>query len=141
MKPEQSYYVRYCATAKKYEAAGTLILAAAILVDMLTHSAMFTLTLLAAGAGAILLAIGGASLRPHNAIKSFASQMSRQPSDEFAQGLLDALTANKKVQLVPRSIQMVESAIVLYAQTDDADEEILTSLRTALENRVIPKKF
>ena len=138
---EQSYYKRYCAAARRFEIIGGALLAAGILCDVVFGAPAVWLTLLLAGVGACVLAIGGASLRPHNVVKSFARQCMQQPSDEFAQGLLDALQAQPKIRLVSSSIQLVEGAVALYANFDDADPQLSRQLRQALEERVVKKVF
>lgn len=138
---EQSYYQRYCGAAKRFEMIGCLLIGGAILLDVLTGASVRWLSLLFAVVGAVPLLIGGSSLRPHNVIKSFAQQCVQQPSDEFAQGLLDALRAGQKVKLVSSSIAMVENAVEVYAQFEDSDPKLIEDLQEALKTRIGKKVF
>ncbi len=138
---EKSYYERYRGAAKRFEAIGCLMIAGAILLDVVTGASMRWLSLLFAVLGAVPLLIGGASLRPHNAIKSFAQQCVQQPTDAFAQGLLDALRAEKKVKLVSSSIAMVENAVDVYAQFEESDPKLIEELREALQTQISKKAF
>ena len=138
---EKSYYQRYCSAAKRFEWIGAAILIAGILLNATVGSSVPAVTWICAAIGACLLIIGGSSLRPHNIIKSFARQCIENPSDAFAQGLLDALEAAKKVQLVSSSIVVVEQAVTLYEQFDDSDPVLAQKLRRAFENRVVKKAF
>lgn len=138
---ETSYYQRYCSAAKRFEFIGAAILIAGILLNAAIGASVLVVTWICAAVGACLLIIGGSSLRPHNIIKSFAQQCIENPSNAFAQGLLDALEAEKKVQLVSASIAMVEQAVTLYEQFDDSDPVLAQKLRQAFENRVVKKAF
>lgn len=138
---QSSYYKRYCAAAKRFELIGGVLLGAGILCDVVFGAPVIAVSVLTAGIGGCLLAIGGASLRPHNVIKSFARQCLQEPSDEFARGLLEALESEKKIRLVASSIQLVEGAVALYSQFDDADPELSSRLQRALEERVVKKMF
>lgn len=138
---EQSYYRRYCAAAKRFELIGGVIVVGSILFDVLTKASLRGVSLLAAVIGAVLLLIGGSSLRPHNVIKSFAQQCEQQPTDEFAQGLLDALRAANKVKLVSSSIALVKNAVEVYAQFEESDPQLTEALREAVKTRISKKVF
>ena len=62
-------------------------------------------------------------------------------SDAFAQGLLDALEATPKLALVASSMDLVNQAVELYSQFEDADPELAKRLQQAAESRIIRKKF
>lgn len=141
LSTEQSYYQRYCSTAKRFETIGCILVGGAVLLDLVTSASVRWLSLLFAIAGMVPLVIGGSCLRPHNVIKAFAQQCVQQPSDEFARGLLDALRAERKVKLVSSSITMVENAVDVYAMFEESDPELIKDLQEALKTRVDKKIF
>lgn len=138
---DHSYYKRYCGAARRFELAGGLIAAAGLLARLAAGSSMNTVGLLLVLVGLCVFALGAASLRPHNAVKSFARECIQQPSDAFAQGLLDALEATPKLALVSSSLDLVTQAVELYAQFEDSDPELARRLQQAVEHRIVRKKF
>lgn len=136
-----SYYSRYCGAAKRFELVGGAVLLIAIVLNLATHNKLFSFTLLLAALGALLLIIGGSSLRPHNLVKAFAQQCAREPGREIAQGLLDAIQSDKKIRLVQRSINDVETAIGIYAQSEDADPALIRQLHEAKDAHIAKKAF
>lgn len=138
---EESYYKRYCGAARRFELVGGLIAAVGILLRLVAGKSMNSLGLLLVLAGLCVFAIGAASLRPNNAVKSFARQCVQEPSDAFAQGLLEALESSPKLPLVASSIDLVHSAIALYCQFEDADPELSQRLQEAEASRIIRKRF
>lgn len=138
---EESYYKRYCGAARRFELVGGLIAAIGILLRLLVGTSMNSFGLLLVLAGLCVFAIGAASLRPNNAVKSFARQCIQEPSDAFAQGLLDALESAPKLPLVASSIDLVQNAVELYSQFEDADPELARKLRQAMDHRIIRKRF
>lgn len=138
---EHSYYKRYRGAARRFELAGGLIAAAGLLIRLAAGSSMNTVCLLLVMIGLCVFALGAASLCPHNAVKSFARECVQQPSDAFAQGLLDALEATPKLALVASSMDLVNQAVELYSQFEDADPELAKRLQQAAESRIIRKKF
>ena len=138
---EGTYYSRYRAAAIRFEVIGGVLLAVGILLNLLFSASLSTASLLIAAAGAFLLVIGGSSLRPHNLVKAFAQQCMREPSREMAQGLLDALHSSKRIRLMGRSIQVVQAAVEVYANTEDADPDIVDQLRRTVADSVVKKMF
>lgn len=110
-------------------------------MDILTHHALYVLSLIIFTPGTVLLILGGSCHRPHNAIKSFARQCIQDSSEDFAQGLLDALEAHSSIQLTKPSISLVENAIECYSKSEGADPELVSKLKTAVETRVRRKVF
>lgn len=136
-----SYYSRYRAAALRFEIVGGILLLIAIVLNMLTGSTTLFISLLLAAAGAFLLIIGGASLRPHNLVKAFAQQCVREPCNEIAQGLLEAMQSESKIRLVQKSIDDVNFAIEVYECLDDADPELIRQLREAVDTHIAKKSF
>ncbi len=137
-KPSDSYYKRYRTAARRFEAAGAALFAAgAACHAALGASAKWPGLLL--GAGVCVFALGAASLSPRNVIKSFAFRCAHEPNAEYAEGLLAALTAQKKIRLTARSINVVESAVLAYACSPGADKELAKTLNCALHERVVKK--
>lgn len=138
---DRSYYKQYCGAARRFELVGGFIAAAGILLRLAAGSSVNTVSLLLVLAGLCVFSIGAASLRPNNAVKSFARQYIQQPNDAFAQGLLDALETTPKLALVPSSIDLVTRAVELYCQFDDADPELSNRLQQAVTSRIVTKRF
>lgn len=91
--------------------------------------------------GVVLLALGASSLQKHNIVKAFAQQCICDPTDEIAQGLLEALQAQKHLYLVSSSIQLVERAIQCYETTQGSDSTLVEQLRQTADHAIIRKKF
>ena len=140
-RQEAQCYARYRATARRFEIAGAAILAAGVLCHMAFGESVKWPGLALGGLGLCVLALGAASLRPHNVVKSFAIQCVQNPTEEYAHGLLNALTAERRLPLTARSIRMVESAIVVYARTENVNKELAERLAAALHERVVKKRF
>ena len=138
---EQSYYKRFRAAAIRFEVIGGALLAIGIGANFIFGNSMLAVSLIFAGPGALLLILGGSSLRPHNLVKAFAQQCMREPSREMAQGLLDALHSSKRIRLMGRSIQVVQAAVEVYANTEDADPDIVDQLRRTVADSVVKKMF
>lgn len=136
-----SYYQRYRTAAIRFEMIGGVLMLLGVGMNFLLHTSLSAVSLIFAGPGAFLLIIGGSSLRPHNLIKAFAQQCSREPCKESAQGLLDALESVKSVRLLKSSIQTVLMAVEIYSTTEDADPELVDQLQVAIENRITQKSF
>ena len=85
----------------------------------------------AAVIGAVILAIGGSSLTPHNQVKAFAGQLYRNPVRDVAEAMLAVLRAAKTVRLTPRHYTMVTAAIQGYCAAPDADPELAEQLSAA----------
>ncbi len=141
LRDEASCYKRYRKAALRFEMAGAALLAAGVLLHAAFGASVRWPGLLTGGVGLCVLALGAASLRPHNVIKSFALQCAQHPNEEYARGLLDALTAQKKIRLTARSIRMAESAVLAYACSEGADKELAKTLNCALHERVVKKMF
>lgn len=138
---KSNYYRRFRAAALRFEVIGGILLAVGIAANFLFHTSLLAVSLIFAGPGALLLILGGSSLQPHNLVKSFAQQCVREPGREMAQGLLDALCSTSKIRLMAGSIQLVQSAIAVYADTPDADLALVQRLRDEAENRLVQKVF
>lgn len=126
---EAECYTRYRATARRFELAGAALLAAGVLCYMAFGDSV-------KWPG---VALGAASLRPHNAVKSFALQCMQNPNEEYARGLLDAITAERRIRLTMRSIRMVEGAVITYAHTENADKELAERLAAAMHEHLVKK--
>ena len=59
----------------------------------------------------------------------------------MAQGLLDALHSSKRIRLMGHSIQVVQAAVEVYANTEDADPDIVDQLRRTVADSVVKKMF
>lgn len=138
---EAECYTRYRATARRFEIAGAAILAAGVLCHTALGESVKWPGLVLGGLGLCALALGAASLRPHNVVKSFAIQCVQNPSEEYAHGLLNALTAERRLPLTARSIRMVESAVIVYARSENVNKELAERLAAALHERVVKKRF
>ena len=123
---ETSYEQRYRKTARYFEIIGGVVLAAGVLMNQ------FLILVV----GVLIFGYGFGSLQPHNQIKAFAQQCTIDPSREMAQGLLSSLQRVKKVRLTASSIRLLQSAVEAYAQSPDADLQIVQQLRDAVETRV-----
>lgn len=133
---EESYYARYCRMGRRLEIIGGAVLAAALLLGVITGGLRSPAVLLAGGAGALLLIFGASSMRPNNQIKSFAMQLGATLDRDFAQGLLEAMTANGKTALAGRSRTVLDDAITSYAASEGADAELAEALRQAREKHI-----
>ncbi len=139
---ESSYYERYRGSARRFAVVGVAGLAAGGLSLAASGGGIVqALGLIVVLIGAVTLALGGSSLLPHNAVRAFARQCVQTPGREIAQGLLDALTARKKIRVASSGIFMVDQALARYAQTEDADEALLEKLREARKNNLVEKRF
>lgn len=136
-----SYYQRYRTAAIRFEVIGAALLLIGIGMNFVLHTSLSAVSLIFAGPGAFLLIIGGSSLRPHNLIKAFAQQCSREPCKESAQGLLEALESVKSVRLLKNSIQTIHLAVEIYSTSENADPKLIQQLQDAMEKRIIQKSF
>lgn len=136
-----TYYERYRAAATRFELIGGVLLGAGILLDYASGQALRTPAILFACIGAVLLLIGGSSLRPHNQIKAFAQQCTADPCNEMAEGLLQAIEQEKTVPLVQKSLDSVQLAIETYSGVIDVDETLLARLREASAAHLKRKRF
>ena len=141
VRSEAECYTRYRATARRFELAGAAIFAAGVLCYMAFGDSVKWPGLVLGCVGLCALALGAASLRPHNVVKSFALQCMQNPNEEYAHGLLNALTAERKIRLTMRSIRMVESAVIVYARTENVNKELAERLAAALHEHVVKKTF
>ena len=138
---EGTYYSRYRAAATRFEIIGCILLLIAVLLHVVLGSSILTASLLLAAVGAFLLIIGGSSLRPHNLVKAFAQQCTREPCDESAQGLLEALNSSSRIRLVQKSMNEVNAAIETYALQQDADASLVQQLRDAMDKHITKQVF
>ncbi len=136
---EAECYTRYRATARRFELAGAALLAAGVLCCMAFSDSVKWPGVALGGFGLCAFALGAASLRPHNVVKSFALQCMQNPNEEYASGLLDAITAERRIRLTMRSIRMVEGAVITYAHTENADKELAERLAAAMHEHLVKK--
>ncbi len=129
-------YKNYVKTCRIFELAGGGILIGSILLNELLHLNSRGFVIPAAIIGAIILAIGGSSLLPHNQVKAFAGQLYQNPVREVAEAMLAALRAAKSVRLTPRHYTIVNSAIQNYSAAPDADPELAAELAATAEQYV-----
>lgn len=132
-------YTRYRATARRFELAGAALLAAGVLCYMAFGDSVKWPGVALGGFGLCVFALGAASLRPHNVVKSFALQCMQNPNEEYARGLLDAITAERRIRLTMRSIRMVEGAVITYAHAENADKELAERLAAAMHEHLVKK--
>lgn len=133
---EKSYYERYRRQAILFEGIGIALLLGGILLNEATGRGMGAPVLILAGIGMVFLVIGGSSARPHTIIKSFAVLLEREPTRKNAEEFLTALTKTGKVSLVKSSENLVESALLAYGKSPEADEELLKELRESVDTRI-----
>ena len=134
-----SFYTRYCRMGRKFELSGGVTLAAAVIGYMTSGGNAF-LTVMGI-IGALLLVFGAANMRPNNQIKAFAQQLTTTPDRDFAQGLLDAMEKNGKTLLSGRAISNVEQAILVYAQSKEADAKMVEALKAAVGKHIRKMPF
>ena len=135
----ESLYARYCRMGRRFELSGGLTLAAAAAGHYISGgNGMSTAMMIV---GLLLLVFGVANMRPNNQIKAFAQQLTTTPDRDFAQGLLEAITRNGKTLLSGRSISNVEQAILVYAQSRNADAKMVEELKAAVERHVRKMPF
>ena len=144
-RSEAECYTRYRATARRFELFGAAILAAGVLCYTAFGDSVKWPGVALGAVGLCAFALGAASLRPHNVVKSFALQCMQNPNEEYARGLLNALTAERRIRLTMRltmrSIRMVEGAVITYARTENVDKELAERLAAALHEHVVKKTF
>lgn len=136
---EAECYTRYRATARRFELAGAALLAAGVICYMAFGDYVKWPGVALGGIGLCVFALGAASLRPHNVVKSFALQCMQNPNEEYARGLLDAITSERRIRLTMRSIRMVEGAVITYAHTENADKELAERLAAAMHEHLVKK--
>lgn len=140
-RSEAQCYTRYRATARRFELAGAGIFVAGALCYMAFGDSVKWPGVVLGVIGLCAFALGAASLRPHNVVKSFALQCMQNPNEEYAHGLLNALTAERRIHLTMRSIRMVEGAVITYARTENVNKELAERLAAALHEHVVKKAF
>ena len=129
-------YKNYLKTCRLLELAGGVILIGTILLNEFLHLETRGFVIPAALIGAVILALGGSSIRPHNQVKAFAIQLYRRPIREVAEAALAALRAAKTVRLTPRHHAIVTAAIEAYSAAPDSDPELAAQLSAAAEQYV-----
>ena len=87
-RSEAECYTRYRATARRFELFGAAILAAGVLCYTAFGDSVKWPGVALGAVGLCAFALGAASLRPHNVVKSFALQCMQNPNEEYARGLL-----------------------------------------------------
>ena len=129
-------YKNYLKTCRTFELAGGAILIGSILLNELLHLQARGFVIPAAVIGAVVLALGGSSIQPHNQVKAFAVQLYRSPIREIAEATLAALQAAKTVRLTPRHHAIVTAAVEGYSAAPDSDPELAAQLSAAAEQYV-----
>ena len=124
-RSEAECYTRYRATARRFELFGAAILAAGVLCYTAFGDSV-------KWPGVALGAVG---------LCAFALQCMQNPNEEYARGLLNALTAERRIRLTMRSIRMVEGAVITYARTENVNKELAERLAAALHEHVVKKTF
>lgn len=138
---EAESYKRYRAMSRRFELIGAAIFAAGVLCYAAFGNYVKWPGLALGFIGFCAAALGAAALRPHNVIKSFALQCMQNPTRDVAEGLLNALEAQRKVRLTAASLQMIEKAVLVYACSANADKALAERMAQALGDRVVKKKF
>lgn len=136
---EAECYTRYRAAARRFELAGAALLACGVLCCTAFGDYVKWPGAALGGLGLCVLALGAASLRPHNIVKAFALQCMQNPNEEYARGLLSAVTSERRIRLTMRSIRMVEGAVMAYAHTENADKELAGRLVAAMHEHLVKK--
>lgn len=139
--PKNEFLSRYLAAATRFQNVGIVVVISSVLMNFLGGQALKLPSIFLFMVGALALVFGGSSLRPHNVIKSFAQQCSREPNDTIADGLLEAIERNKTTALTKNSIRTIYLAIEIYAALPDADQELVNRLTDAAKTRLTQKKF
>ncbi|MBQ1312395.1 MAG: hypothetical protein IIY55_11155 [Blautia sp.] len=135
--PARSEILRkYLKMAGLFQNIGIALLAAAILVHLVSQGKWFSASMVLALPGALSLVFGGSSLQPHNLAKSFAQQCSQMPTREMAEAFLEVLEREKKLSLTKASIRIIQNGIETYASQPDADPELVQALRAGAETRI-----
>ena len=129
-------YKSYLKTCRLLELVGGVILIGTILLNEFLHLGTRGFVIPAALIGAVILALGGSSIRPHNQVKAFAVQLYRSPIREVAEATLAALQAAKTVRLTPRHHAIVTAAVEGYSAAPDSDPELAAQLSAAAEQYV-----
>ena len=129
-------YKNYLKTCRAFELAGGAILIGSILLNELLHLQARGFVIPAAVIGAVVLALGGSSIQPHNQVKAFAGQLYRNPVREVAEAMLSVLLAVKTVRLTPRHHAIVTAAVEGYSAAPDSDPELAAQLSAAAEQYV-----
>ena len=83
-RSEAECYTRYRATARRFELFGAATLAAGVLCYTAFGDSVKWPGVALGAVGLCAFALGAASLRPHNAVKSFALQCMQNPNEEYA---------------------------------------------------------
>ena len=129
-------YKSYLKTCRLLELVGGVILVGTILLHEFLHLETRGFVIPAALIGAVILALGGSSIRPHNQVKAFAVQLYRSPIREVAEAALAALRAAKTVRLTPRHHAIVTAAVEGYSAAPDSAPELAAQLSAAAEQYV-----
>ncbi|MDO4270289.1 MAG: hypothetical protein Q4C72_05095 [Eubacteriales bacterium] len=137
---ESSYYARYRKTAFSFVWSGAL-LAAIGAISCASQRPAPAAGVLLTSLGVVALLFGGSCLLPHNLVKSFAQQCAGEPDEPLARGLLEGLTARKRIRLTRRSLELVRTAIAAYAAAGGADPELVRQLEQAVEAHLSRKIF
>ncbi len=142
MKSEHTTtYRRYRYAALRFVAGGGLCCIFGLLFWSFLPAIPTELNLLLLLIGIVLVSLGSASLQKHNVVKAFAQQCICDPTNEIAQGLLEALQAQKHLYLVSSSIQLVDCAIQCYESAQGTDTTLVEQLRQTANHTIIRKKF
>lgn len=138
---KNTYYYKYMRQAYIFEGIGIAGVIAAVLINELTGRSMGPAVILIGGIGLLFLVTGGSSAQPHVMIKSFAALLSNEPSDKNAREFIQALEYSGTVHLVRRSQNMVQTAMMSYERSAEADPEILQQLQNAVALHIRNKRL
>ncbi|MBR2527784.1 MAG: hypothetical protein IKE58_04875 [Blautia sp.] len=136
-----SYYDRYIRQTRIFQGTGITLLVAAILINEIVGRTFPLPLLILAGIGIIPLVIGGSGSTPHGIVKAFASLLQSDPTTVNAKEFLTALNTVGKVALVKNSRQLVEHAIYAYEHSKEAEEDVVSELKAAVEKNIKKKAF
>ncbi len=136
-----SYYARYIRQTRIFLTAGIALILTAILVNELLGRTFSLPVMVLFGIGVIPLVIGGSGSTPHGIVKAFASLLQSEPTTVNAREFITALNMVGSVALVKSSRRLVEGAVSAYEQSDEAEEDIVKELRSAVEKNIKKKAF
>ena len=132
---------KYLTMSGRFQNAGIGLLAAAVLVHLVSGGTKGALILVLAVPGVICLVFGGSSMQPHNLAKAFAQQLAQMPTREMAEAFLEVLEREKQIGLTKSSVKILQSGIETYAAQEDADPVLAGSLRQAVKEHIKIKAF
>jgi hypothetical protein len=133
---KNSYYYKYKRQAYIFEGIGIVGIVLSILVNELTGRQFKPIIIIVAAIAMFFLIIGGASSRPHVLVKSFATLLANEPTTQNAKEFIYALDRSGTVHLVKSSQALINSAIMSYENSSEANSEITQQLREAVKTHI-----